>query len=523
MKEILPAHLPPGWQQVPLEGVVIRMSNGITKRQTKDGQGFAVSRIETISQGVVDFSRVGYLADLTPCEVENYRLHAGDILFSHINSDLHLGKTAVVSTNADPLLHGMNLLLIRADQKKAVPVFLHWLLNYYRVAGLFMSIAQHAVNQSSINQAKLKNLPVILPPLAEQHEIVAEIEKQFTRLEAGVAGLRRVQANLKRYRAAVLKAACEGKLVPTEAELAREREIVAAASRRWSSEEQRRRDASATILVENAKAEENQSRDGSATQEGQSYETGAQLLERILTERRHKWTGKGKYKEPAKSNTANLPPLPEGWAWAALDSITNALGGYAFESKKFCDSGFQVLKMANVRMGRIDLSQRPSFITEVDQEVIDKYKLLDGDVVVTLTGSRKKEDYGYVALIKNAGPLLLNQRIARLRCVGGALPAFLEIGMQSKDFRKRFFSYETGNVGQGNVGMTAITRESIPVPPLAEQQRIVAEVDRRLSMVEQLEAVVNANLQRATRLRQSILQRAFDGNLLNEIPDTENR
>ena len=93
-------------------------------------------------------------------------------------------------------------------------------------------------------------------------QIVAEIEKQFTRLEAGVAGLRRVQANLKRYRAAVLKAACEGKLIPTEAELAR--------------------------------------------QEGRTYETGTQLLERILTERRQKWNGKGKYNEPPKSDTTNL-------------------------------------------------------------------------------------------------------------------------------------------------------------------------------------------------------------------------
>ena len=72
--------------------------------------------------------------------------------------------------------------------------------------------------------------------------------------------MRRVQANLKRYRAAVLKAACEGKLVPTEAELAR--------------------------------------------QEGRTYETGAQLLDRILTERRQKWNGKGKYKEPMKPDTA---------------------------------------------------------------------------------------------------------------------------------------------------------------------------------------------------------------------------
>ena len=64
-------------------------------------------------------------------------------------------------------------------------------------------------------------IEVPLPNETEQRRIVAEIEKQFTRLEAGVAALRRVQANLKRYRAAVLKAACEGRLVPTEAELAK--------------------------------------------------------------------------------------------------------------------------------------------------------------------------------------------------------------------------------------------------------------------------------------------------------------
>jgi type I restriction enzyme S subunit len=320
--------------------------------------------------------------------------------------------------------------------------------------------------QSNISQEIIRDLKLPMPSLDEQREIVAEIEKQFTRLEAGVAGLRRVQANLKRYRASVLKAACEGKLVPTEAELAR--------------------------------------------QEGRSYETGAQLLDRILTERRQKWNGKGKYKEPARPGT-KLPPLPEGWSWASLESIANALGGYAFESKKFCDSGFQVLKMANVRMGRIDLSQRPSFIAEVDQEIVNKYKLLDGDVVVTLTGSRKKEDYGYVAVIKDAESILLNQRIARLRCSAGILPTFLEIAMQSKDFRQRFFGYETGNVGQGNVGMTAVTKEPTSLPPLAEQQRIVAEVERRFSIIEQLEAVVNTNLQRATRVRQSILRQAFEG------------
>jgi len=116
----------------------------------------------------------------------------------------------------------------------------------------------------AINGSDLRSHVIPLPPLDEQQRIVAEIEKQFTRLEAGMAALKRVQTNLKRYRAAVLKTACEGRLVPTEADLAR--------------------------------------------QEGRTYETGDQLLARILTERRRKRQSRGKYKEPAAPDTANLPP-----------------------------------------------------------------------------------------------------------------------------------------------------------------------------------------------------------------------
>ena len=117
-----------------------------------------------------------------------------------------------------------------------------------------------------------------LPPLPEQRRIVAEIEKQFTRLDASVDGLKRAQANLKRYRASVLKAACEGKLVPTEAELART--------------------------------------------EGRDYEPADQLLKRILAERRAQWGSqknhRGKYKEPVLPDTTDLPDLPRGWVWSTL-------------------------------------------------------------------------------------------------------------------------------------------------------------------------------------------------------------
>lgn len=329
---------------------------------------------------------------------------------------------------------------------------------------------------AGVTKKQLLDVDFDLPPIKQQRRIVAEIEKQFTRLEAGVAALRRVQANLKRYRAAVLKAACGGQLVPTEAEL---------------------------------------SRSQPSTKNSQpAYETGEQLLKRILAERRKNWTGRGQYKEPAAPDTANLPPLPEGWTWATLEAITEALGGFAFESKKFSDSGFQVVKMANIKTGRLDLSQRPSFISEVSDEVAEKYMLRSRDILVTLTGTRKERDYGYVVEVKGQENLLLNQRIARLRPSDKVASSYLQIALQSESYRNRFFAYETGNVGQGNVGMRAVTIEPVALPPLAEQTRIVAEVERRLSVVEELESVVSANLQRAVRLRQSILQKAFTGELV---------
>src|SRR5205823_915167 len=130
------------------------------------------------------------------------------------------------------------------------------------IFGRFLKSIITATAQPAFNVSKFRLLPFPLAPLDEQERIVAEIEKQFTRLDAGVASLKREQAALKRYRASVLKAACEGHLVATEAELARK--------------------------------------------ENRGYETGEQLLQRILKERYGKWNRHGKYKEPVGLDAADL-------------------------------------------------------------------------------------------------------------------------------------------------------------------------------------------------------------------------
>ncbi len=150
---------------------LLAIRNGLTTKQDQDKGDYKVSRIETIGGGWIDETRVRYASDVPEKDVEKYRIQKGDILFSHINSDPHLGKTGYADRDYEDLLHGMNLLLIRANPQVFEPEFLNRIFQYYRDIGVFVSICSRSVNQSSINQAKLKAVEVPLPPLPEQKKI----------------------------------------------------------------------------------------------------------------------------------------------------------------------------------------------------------------------------------------------------------------------------------------------------------------------------------------------------------------
>lgn len=370
-----------------------------------------------------------------------------------------------------------------------------------------------------LTQAAMRRLPIRLAPLNEQRRIVAKIEELFSDLDAGVAALERIRANLKRYRAAVLKAAVEGKL--SQAWRAKQ---VDAASRRVGSE------CAETGSVASVKATR---QDAAST-----LEPATKLLERILTERRQKWeqtqlakfaaAGKTppkgwreKYIEPAAPDTSALPELPQGWCWARIEQL---LTRSEYGTSVKCDYGAigpPVLRIPNIAKGQIDLDDMKQATVQIGLTGEDA--LQKGDLLMCRTNGSINL-IGKAALVRgNYEPFhTFASYLLRFRFrEHNTLPKWVHLFLTSSHGRLFIEKNAASSAGQHNISLSLIHTMLLPLPPLAEQSEIAQEVESRLSIIEETEAQINANLKRAAHLRQSILKRAFEGKLVPQDPSDE--
>ena len=330
----------------------------------------------------------------------------------------------------------------------------------------------------AIRGEDLRTHPLPLPPLAEQYRIVAEIEKQLTRLDASVAALRRARANLKRYRASVLKDACEGRLVPTEASLARA--------------------------------------------EGREYEPAGQLLQRILEERRARWESqekrRGTYKEPATPDTSALPELPEGWVWASGEQLAATIRN-GLSQKPEGAQGTPILRISAVRPLAVDLEDVRWI---ADGRNFNDYRIAEGDLLFTRYNGNPAL-VGTCGLVRSvARDTLHPDKLIRVTLIeSSVMPKFIQVVANVGSSRQFLSTRTRTTAGQSGISGLDLKQMPLPLPPLAEQDRIVVEVERGLSVVQQAEAILDVSLRRAERLRQSVLKRAFEGKLVTQDPNDE--
>lgn len=151
--------------------------NGASIKQFDTKLGYPITRIETIANSYIDTNKMGY-ADIEELgKLEDYLLKNGDILMSHINSEKHLGKSAIYENINKKIIHGMNLLCLRPDKEVCYPKYLNYFFNSNEFRRQLPRIVKKSVNQASFSVNDLKGLKVDLPGIETQKNISKVLDK----------------------------------------------------------------------------------------------------------------------------------------------------------------------------------------------------------------------------------------------------------------------------------------------------------------------------------------------------------
>ena len=469
-----PQALPEGWELATLADVCLQVPKA--KPEDEPDQAFTYLDIASIDNGTFRVvSPKSYLGKDAPSRARQ-KVSSGDTLFSTVRT--YLKNIAMVPPEFDGEVASTGFCVLNPVDEIYDKFIFYFVLNDEFVSKL--NPLQRGTSYPAVRDADVLSQEVPLAPLPEQHRIVAEIEKQFTRLDASVSALKRIQANLKRYRASVLKAACEGNLVLTEADLARA--------------------------------------------EGRDYEPAYRLLKRILAERRAQWEAHEKrgrkYKEPIAPDTSDSPELPEGWVWATVDQlILGSPQNGIYKPKSQYGNGVPVLRIDDYQDFHVRDREHLQRL-KITAEETSTYGLVVNQLVINRVNS--PSHLGKTLLVPgHLPPAVFESNMMKIIPSEYVAPSFVAHYLRSTVGRVRLTARAKWAVNQASINQSDVCMTPVPLPPLAEQHRIVAEVERRLSVIQQIEAAVEVNLTRTERLRHSILKQAFSGKLVPQDPNDE--
>lgn len=207
----------------------------------------------------------------------------------------------------------------------------------------------------------------------------------------------------------------------------------------------------------------------------------------------------------------------DGWSLRRIGDLVDFKNGFAFKSSdKVSSSGVQLLRMGNLYQNRLDLSRNPVYYPDDYVDSYNEYLLSEGDIVLSLTGTKGKEDYGYAVRIPQTTEcaLLLNQRIARVDILNSRIltKEFLLCFLHSRYFLDRLYPTANGT-RQGNLSTTTIKTLPIPVCDIHEQRRLIGSLDFLQLETGTIQSIYHQKLTALEELQQSLLHQAFTGQL----------
>ncbi|WP_342248032.1 hypothetical protein [Pseudomonas sp. OTU2001] len=414
-------------------------------------------------------------------------LRSGDVLVSMTRPNLN--AVALVPEQLDGAIGSTGFHVLRSRWLR--PEFLLRLVQSQRFVDEMSALVQGAL-YPAVRPKDISAFTFVFETPAQQTRIVAKLDELLSDLENGVAELKNAQKKLAQYRQSLLKAAVEGALT-------------------------------AECRAKNTPSE-----------------NGAQLLKRILLERRARWETtqlakfaengrtppKGwqkKYPEPAQPNTVDLPVLPEGWVWASLDqcsldetAITDGPFGSNLKSSHYQETGPRVIRLQNIGDGMF--VDAKAHISKDHYEKLTKHAVEKDDLVVAMLG----EVLPRACIIpQGVSPAIVKADCARVRLnTTLVIPYVVMSQLNSKPIRDVVLKFVKG-IGRPRINLGHIRSIPLAVCSMEEQREIERVlVKAETSIKEQLKAI-DLSLKQSAAQRQSILRAAFAGKLVPRDPNDE--
>lgn len=478
--------VPGSWKTVALAELCERLVDGSHNPPPAVESGKPMLSARNINDFRVLFDEYRFISE-SAFELENARTQVapGDVLLTIVGT---IGRTAVVAANHPPFALQRSVAVLKPRGISArylayalsSPEQQRWLTDNAK------GTAQKGVYLKTLGTAEIH-----VAPLAEQTRIVAKLEELLSDLDAGVAELKAAQKKLAQYRQSLLKAAVEGALTAA-----------------WRAQHQ-------------------------------PTETGAQLLERILQERRARWEARQlakfkeqgktppkdwqkKYPEPVQPDTTGLPKLPPGWVWASGEQLCEFITKGTTPPKELDPRGQKTIPFLRVTnltdRGELDLSDEVFVSVETHRGFLARSAVYPNDVLMNIVGP----PLGQVAVVPPTfAEWNINQAIAIFRAVEGVLPSFICRYLLSPVAQQWLKARSKTTAGQTNLTLEVCRSLPFPLPPKDEQQALLGSIETAMKALASQEQAIDHALQQSTAQRQNILRAAFSGQLVPQDPHDE--
>ena len=502
--EFAGAELPTGWALTPLETVIphdgVFADGDWVESKDQDPNGdVRLIQLADVGEGVFRNRSARFLTSEKATELRCTYLNKGDILIARMPDPI--GRACLFPLDGDEqFVTVVDVCIVRTNQEQVDRTYLCHALNFLEIRNQIEEF-QTGTTRKRISRKNLATVQIPIAPIREQRRIVAKIDEFYSELGKGIKDLTKARAQLDVYRQSSLKHAFEGKV-----------------TEQWREEYRDMLETPEQMIARIEK--QRQERYGKQLRDWQT------AIER--------WEDDGRHgRRPAKPKRARDAAIahttcdgdapfrfPNGWWWVRLGGIAEVAGGLTKSRKRdVLPHKMKYLRVANVYADRVltdEIHRIGVTAEEAKSVVLQPYDLL------VVEGNGSIEQIGRVAMWQGELHDCAHQNhLIRVRMATEHDPRFLLRFLLSPQGRKLVTREASSTSGLHTLSISKVESIPVPIASIAEETEVVFQIDRELSVVDRLVDEIEKQLSNSSVLRQSILKRAFSGQLVPQDPNDE--